>query len=402
VGTTTRTLTGASAYDGNTTVSGGRLVVKNSGAFGTTNGYTVVNRFGGTNIRFTDSTGQVQLDGSGGALAIGESFIINGDQQYGYAGALRSTAGNNVINGWIIVGPSGRIGVDAGTLTLNGPVFRANATYNPMLVLSPNSAMIVSNTIDIGAGLINFHSGGLTTLCSTSNTWGSAQIQYGGIVRLGTNDALAVGKQVWLGNNEPGNGKIDLYGYSQMLGGLQEYGNVTSKLYNVVTNGRPEKSSTLPLNMGSGVTNLFGGRLCGTMDLVKAGAANSLMTLWGTNSLSGKVTVTGGTLALSATGVLGADCTNVTVSAGTLSLQNSSALPSSVVVGLASGGSAKVSLSSGVNQSVAYLFIDGQMQRAGTYGSTSSAAANKNDALFSGAGVLTVRLDNTGTLFRVQ
>ena len=397
VGTNTLTLTAASTYDGITYVNGGRLVIKNSSAFGSTNGYTVVNRVGGTNAWFTDSTGQVQLDGSGGALTVGENFIINGDQQYSYAGSLRSTAGNNAVNGWIIVGPSGRIGVDAGTLTLNGPIFRANATYNPMLVLSPNSAMIISNTIDIGTGLINFHSGGVATLCSTSNTWGSAQIQYGGNVKLGTNDAMAVGKQVWLGNNEPGNGKIDLFGYSQTLGGLQEFGTAASKLNNIVTNGRPEKVSTLTLSMGSGVTNLFGGRLCGTMDLVKSGAANSLMTLWGTNALSGKVTVSGGTLALGATGVLGAGCTNVTVSAGALMLQSSSALAGSVTVNLASGGGAKVSLSSGVNQSVAYLFVDGQMQRAGTYGSQNSQAANKSDTLFAGQGVLTVRLDNAGT-----
>lgn len=402
VGTNTLTLTAASAYDGHTYVNGGRLVVRHSDALGTTNGYTVVNRVGGTNAWFTDSTGQLQLDGSAGALTIGEAFIINGDQQYGYAGALRSTSGNNVLNGSIVIGPSGRIGVDSGTLTLNGTISRADASYNPMLVLSPNSAMIVSNVIDIGSGLINFHSGGTLTLCSRSNTWGSAQIQYGSIVRLGVDDAMAVGKTVWLGNNEPGNGRIDLFGYSQTLGGLQEYGTAASKLNNVVTNGRPERLSTLTLNMAGGVTNLFGGRLSGAVSLVKSGAPNSMMTLWGTNTLSGDVTVSGGTLALNATGTLGLFCTNVTVTGGVLAVQNSAAVADSAVVYLATGGVAKIDLAAGVNEKVRYLYFGDKMQRAGTHGSMASTATYRSDTYFSGTGVLTVQSDHSGSVLMLR
>ena len=63
---------------------------------------------------------------------------------------------------------------------------------------------------------------------------------------------------------------------------------------------------------------------------------------------------------------------------------------------------AKLNLASGVNEAVRYLLLGTSQKRAGTYGSSSSAAAVKDDAHFSGAGILTVLHDKSGTLFRVQ
>ncbi len=404
VGTNTLTLTADNAFDGITYLNGGKLIVRHSNALGSTNGYTVVNRAGGTASLYTDSTGQILLDGSAGALTVGESFIINGDQQYAYTGALRNSAGNNVINGWIMVGPigSGRIGVDAGTLVLNGPIMRLNAAANPMLVLNPGAGfLIVSNTIDIGTGLLNCHSGGTVVMCSTNNAWGSVQIQYGGILRLGADEAMCVGKRVTLGNSEPGNGRLDLNGYSQTLGGLTEYGNAASKPNNIITNGRPSSVSTLTISQTAGTSDLFSGRITGAISLVKAGAANSVLTLAGTNTYSGSTTVIGGTLAVS-NGVLGVSSTNVMVTAGTLALQSSTAIADTATLRLATGGGAKVNLASGVNESVRNLYLGADMQRVGTYGSSGSAATHKDDVYFLGTGVLTVLSDNSGTLLRLQ
>jgi hypothetical protein len=55
-----------------------------------------------------------------------------------------------------------------------------------------------------------------------------------------------------------------------------------------------------------------------------------------------------------------------------------------------------------VNEAVGWLFYGSAMKRAGTYGSSSSTAATKDDTHFSGSGVLTVRHDNSGLLIRLQ
>lgn len=410
VGTNTLTLTSGSTYDGNTLINGGMVVIKNSTALGSTNGCTVINRIGGTAPNYTDANGQLRLDGSAGALTLNENFYITGDQQYSYGGALRSIAGNNVINGWIVVGSSGRIGVDGGNLTLNGRILRANSTYNPMLVLNPGTGyLIVSNTIDIGStGLLNCHSAGTVIFCATNCTWGSSQIQYGGIARLGVDEGMSYGKRVTMGHNDSGNvgnGWLDLYGYKQTIGGLLEFGNAASKLNNIITNGRPSSASTLTVSQSAGVSDVFGGRLTGALNLVKTGAANSVLTLWGTNTLTGTVTVDGGSLVLSATGTLGANITNVVLAGtGTLTLSNSVAIADAATVMMPKSdiNTAKINLASGVNELVSRLIFGDKMQRTGTYGSSTSGAAVKDDTHFLGTGILTVLRDNSGTLLRLQ
>mgnify|MGYP000943804874 CR=1 FL=1 len=121
------------------------------------------------------------------------------------------------------------------------------------------------------------------------------------------------------------------------------------------------------------------------------------------NAWSGTVTVAGGTLVLDGTaGSLGASCTNVVVDVGTLTVRNSSAIANRADLSIAAGGGAKVELAAGVNEAVAHLYLDGEMRRVGTYGSTSSAATYKNDEFFSGTGVLTVLYDVSGTLIKVR
>ena len=101
-------------------------------------------------------------------------------------------------------------------------------------------------------------------------------------------------------------------------------------------------------------------------------------------------------------GTLGNNSTNIVVGGtGTLTLQNSNTLSDNATLSIGNGG-AKVSLAAGVNEAVRYLFLGTSQKRAGTYGSTSSAATVKDDTHFSGTGILTVLHDKSGTLMRVQ
>jgi len=409
VGTNILYLSGTSTYDGNTTLNGGILSLSNADALGSTNGYTTINRVGGTSPLYTDSTGQLQLNANNGPLVWNENFYLTGAEQYGYTGALRNNAGTNILNGWIrIFGASARIGVTAGSLILNGPVERSDTATNPMLVLNPNAGMLVaSNSINLGTGGMNFHSGGTVWLCATGNVWtGYQQIQYGCIVRLGVDHALPTGLKLTMGNTgtPPGNGTFDLYGYDQTFAGLAQYGTDASYPNNLIRNTQANDPSTLTITQAAGVNDLFSGRIIEKINLVMAGTPTSTLTLAASNSLSGSVTVNGGTLALGPAGTLGQNCTNVTINAGMLSLQNTAgaAIADSATIILSSQDGAKIAITNGVTETVRFLLVDGKYKRAGTYGSLDSPAANRDSTLFSGVGVLNVRSDISGTSILVR
>ena len=331
-------------------------------------------------------------------------MLFRSAEQYGYTGALRNMSGNNVINGWIKIfgsSSSARIGVSSGTLTLNGPIERESTASNPMLVLNPSTMVIVSNRIDVGTGGLNFHSGGTVWLCATGNVWGSyQQVQYGCTVRLGVDNALPAGMKLTLGNTgaPPGNGRFDLYGYSQTVGGLLQQGNDASYPNNLIRNTQAGAPSTLTVSQAAGVSDTFSGRIIENVSLVMAGTPTSTLTLTATNSFTGTTTVRGGTLALDAAGTLGAGCVEISVEEGTLSLGNSASISDDATLILTGEGGAKVHLASGVNESVRNLFINGKQRRVGTYGSSASSATNKDNTYFSGTGVLTVLRDNAGTV----
>ena len=101
----------------------------------------------------------------------------------------------------------------------------------------------------------------------------------------------------------------------------------------------------------------------GTGGLSKQGAGT--LTLSGRNTYSGTTAVQGGVLALANQAALGE---------GPLNISNG----------------AKVALNFTGQSYVAQLALDGAVQATGTYGSSGSSATNKNDAWFSGTGVINV------------
>ena len=108
----------------------------------------------------------------------------------------------------------------------------------------------------------------------------------------------------------------------------------------------------------------------GTGNLYKSGSAT--LTLTGTNTYTGTTTVAGGTL----------ECTSAI------------ALGQGPVV-ITSG--AKLTLNLTGTRQVASLSLGGVAQANGSYGSTASAATNKNDTYFSGTGTVTVGRAATST-----
>ncbi len=407
VGRNTLMLTGDNTYNGNTFAMRGNLYFNHDNALGTTNGSTVIYATGHNTNGCMVSIGP--------NVKTFEPFTLTGpgDGNGGYSPALYSlNGGTRSIEGPITLASQGRrfrINAENGNLTLNGPIGLASGVTGCSLThqTQAGTELFVSNTVDLGTGnywVLGISMQGIVHFCSTGNNWDYLWIQQGGTARLGVDDALPTDKDVRFGQyNGTTTGALDLGGFDQTVGGLQTYNLPAYLRDNVISNSAPSSFSTLTVNQAAGVSRTFAGRIIGAVHLVKAGAADSQLLLQEANELSGTVTVAGGKLVLDGTaGSLGAFCTTVVVDAGILTVRNSSAIADRAVLSVAAGGGAKVELADGVNETVGYLYLDGEMRRAGTYGSTSSAATYQDDTFFSGTGVLTVQFDNSGTLIRVQ
>jgi len=406
VGRNTLSLTGDNTYNGNTFATRGTLYFNHNNALGTTNGYTVIYATGANT--------------NGCMVAIGpnvttkENFVLTGpgDGNGGYSPALYSSGvGTRTLEGTITLASQGkrfRINAENGTMTLNGPVGLAGGVTGCNLTSQTQAGteLFVSNTVDCGTGdytVLGVTTQGVVNICSTGNNWAYLWIQQGGTARLGADDALPTDKEVRMGGTSGTIGSWDLAGFNQTVAGLTVYGTAETYRNNVISNSAPSRFSTLTVNQAAGASSTFSGRMIGAVHLVKAGAADSQLLLTDVNELSGTATVAGGTLVLDgAAGSLGESCTNVVVDAGTLTVENSSAIANRADLSIAAGGGAKVELAAGVNEAVAHLYLDGEMRRVGTYGSTSSPAAHKDDTFFSGTGVLTVLYDVSGTLIKVR
>jgi autotransporter-associated beta strand protein len=119
---------------------------------------------------------------------------------------------------------------------------------------------------------------------------------------------------------------------------------------------------------GNAGTVTLGGAISGTGGLLKTGF--NTLTLSGVNNYSGPTTVTAGTLQCNNPDALG--------NGGTLTIS----------------GSGKVNLNYTGEHNVAILSLGGVAQTSGTYGSSASPAANKNDTYFTGTGVVRVPLSS--------
>lgn len=406
VGRNTLTLSGDNTYNGNTFVMCGTLYATHNNALGTADGHTVI-YYTGSNT----NGGQVAI---GPNVTMAEPFTLTGPGDGmtggsgGYSPVIYSNTGGgtHTLDGAITLASQGkrfRINPTYGNLTLNGPIGLASGVTgcNLSSETQPGTELFVSNTVDCGTGdysVLGTYTQGVVNICSTGNNWAYLWIQQGGTARLGVDDALPTDKVVRMGNTSGTIGSWDLAGFNQTVAGLIVYGTALTYRNNVISNSAPSRFSTLTVNQAAGASSTFSGRMIGAVHLVKAGAADSQLLLTDVNELSGTVTVAGGTLVLDgAAGSFGESCTNVVVDAGTLEVRNSSAISDRAGLSIAAGGGAKVELAAGVNEAVGHLYLDGEMRRVGTYGSTSSAAAHKDDAFFSGTGVLTVLYDKSGT-----
>ena len=286
--------------------------------------------------------------------------------------------------------------VYTGALAVEGGMAVGGGDSGGALVINSGTATYFRNK-PLLIGTKNFYtdSGGLTIVAVSNNVWGETQVM-SGTLRLDVANALPEAP-LRLGVDYGPGGTVDLNGCDQTVNKL--YLGTAKAAVRTITSATP---ACLTVNQSA--NTIFDARFTGAVSLRKLGSG----TLTLTNAFSttmGGFNVSSGTLAVAFNGTLGPNATNVVVGgAGTLARSNSVAIADSAVVLMpaANVATAKICLGPGVNETVGGLFYGDKMRRAGTYGSTGSAAANKDDTHFAGTGVLTVLHDKSGTFVQMR
>lgn len=370
------TLSGDNTFDGVFSNLVGVLYIGHSNALGSTVGGTVIN---------TASKARLELSGG---LSLSEPLTFIGGSVDG--NCIYNSGGSNTILGPVVTS-GGRYAAGSGTLLFKGGV----TGTSPFFVVNAGSTIAFTTTpLDLGTGTFHTDSGGLTILGVASNKWATT-VFTGGTLRMDvadafpTNSLLKVGG-VWYGPSCT----LNLNGFDQTAGSLSRAEPTPGTI--VITSPTP---ATLTLNQSGSYG--FDGAFAGQVSLVKDGVGTLTITNAST-STAGSFVVSNGTLSVASDGTLGPNSTNIVVGGtGTLAISNSAVISDHATVRIADDG-AKINLGTGVNESVGYLVLGEKMRRVGTYGSTSSSAANKDDTYFAGTGVLTVLHDKSGTLLRVM
>jgi autotransporter-associated beta strand protein len=374
-------LSGNNSYSGRTTVqTNGYVIIRHANALGSTSGSTDL-----------ENGSYLCIEGGSG-ITLAEPVTMTGEAALGYQGNLRSNAGTNTLTGKI---------------TSNGARLRTNNSGCLEVVGGVDGAGLTCTAV--AGTYIRFTEKPITTSAFTCHTYGGAVIlavagntftsMEAGGTEFRTDVPNAWPPTLTFQQSSAGSPSsvVNFNGNDQSVGTLRSGFNDPSlrMLYSV---------APMTLTVNQSADTVFNGSITGAVSLLKQGAGNLALT----NRLittSGSFTVSNGTLTVSQQAALGPNSTNIVVGGtGTLLLSNSVAIADSATVKMPAAGlsTAKISLAQGVDEKVGWLFFGEKMQRVGTYGSTSSPAAVKDDTHFSGTGLLTVLHDTSGTLLKIQ
>jgi autotransporter-associated beta strand protein len=281
-----------------------------------------------------------------GATTTGDGTVHGSSGTWSETGTNWTTSDGAANGSWLdgdtptFAGTAGTVTVNdsAGTIAVGGMNFETNG-----YVLQGDAIQLTnaSSTFTVDSGLGAAIASGLT------GTGGLDKAGTGTLVLTGT-DSYAGGTDIAAGTLQLGDG-----GTSGTIAG------------NVVDDG------TLLFDRSDSLT--FGGSISGSGSVVQQGTGT--LTLTGTNGYSGGTTITGGTLAISSDGNLGASTGTVTLDGGTL--QTTADIDSARNVVLGSSGT---------------FDTDGN---ASTISGTMSGSGNLTVASSTGSGTLTLTGANT-------
>ena len=284
-GTGTLTLSASNSYNGGTTMNLGTLSPKTNSAFGTgtltVNGGTVFNGFNpGLNLTFTNP---VTLNGGKLQTGGGQATTRNT-----WAGLVTLTTNSTVQSDGGTIGNlfTGGLNLGNGGYTLsvagNGNNGGSANNFNSVITGGPNATLQGTSS-----GLIYLNA---------ANTF-SGTVRSGNSLVLQNVNAL---QNATLDMNTNDNGTVTL---------------INNAVIGALTGGRNLNLSVSLISIGNNNSSTtFSGALTNTGSLTKIGSG--VLTLSGTNTFTGKTTVSAGTLALSGSGSL--TSTNITLAGGAM------------------------------------------------------------------------------------
>jgi len=362
-------LTNANTFVGSVIASNGLLVVRHSAAFGDP-----------SNVVYQYGTKQGAICIRGDKLNIRHKLVLNEQRMPGYRYTITSDGGSNEISGPIQKEGTVRLSASGTRLIVSGGIEISSPGVGGDLVMNNScDVTFISNRINLGSA--NFWGdSGQTTLAVSNNIWGKTVVANGPLV-LGIANALPyVAIDLGIASYAP-SGSINLNGYNLTIPTLNcALVSGTRRIYST-------PPATFTLNQSANTT--YWGTLEGAVSFVKDGSGTFTLTN-GTWTTSGQVCVSNGTLRLAAGSSFGTNCLRVSVSGASsrLHLATTNTIANNGAVYLENSG--KLEIADTVVENIDVLYLDGVAQLAGTYGSSTSSAQNKNDTYFAGRGILIV------------
>lgn len=320
-------LSGANTYTGITAINQGTLNIQNGGALGTTAGETTIAATGAGN------SARLFLSNN---ITCPENITLTGTTDANnFQGSIENSfdGSTNTLTGTItLIGTLGqRIGSNAGTLNLEGPINReVGKSGNLTLRTGASTAVLnVKSGIDLNGGALSF-TGPLGTLIFTaagsSHDIGNTTISVGGAstsnsltIKLGINDALPTNRNLTLGGgaalSAANGGILDLAGFNQTLPQILS-GPVDANTSRRKVINSSGTTSILTLGNLNTSSTQFSGTIDGSVALTKIGTGT--LTMPTSNPYTGATTINAGKLALTSVGTVGAQLATspVTINSG--------------------------------------------------------------------------------------
>jgi len=370
----------------------GNIILKNGAeyhayknlSFGTADGYTHFEVVTGTAAGNADKTiAKFAFHG----IETSENFYWSGFYSHTFFAPENTT---NVFNGTIdlpadALGATERWDFKAGSRTVfNGDIglkhLAESGDYVTIVFLGESGSVIEMNGKFKCASSANVLSAasGLFVLNSLMQPGGDGICTYSSVLRLAQANLFNEGCYRFYGTE----GTVDFDGHDQTFSRFAIAGGYSHYMPNTVfTSAKP---ATCSIAVASGVGLDLQQKFQGALSVEIASGITNMVS--GVNTTTGAVSAVNGSCAyLTSLGSWSA----ATAASGSSIRLGVAALASDAVVTLPAGG--RIHLDAGVHQAVSVLSLNGTAQTAlKSYGSSASTADVKNDAYFSGSGVIYV------------
>jgi len=322
-----------------------------------------------------NATGSTTPNGINGPVVLQDNLIITVPvvANTSAAGAFTFIGSNSTITG-----PGGVTKDGPGTMTFADT---AKAFTGPLVIeegrlrFNANARASATSSVTVASGGQIALDGSATYIFGSADTTqislnGTGLAAFPGAIRVETDRVVTIPNRVVLQSSSA----LNVVGTS----GSMTLTNIVSGL-GALTFSEPAFNAALGKLVLSAANTYSGGTVVKGGTLVVGGSVNATLG-------SGDVTVA------SASSVFGGAVAKLTIQTGVLD-----AIANNATLSLAGGGAAAgvaddgfAELEAGVNEKISGLVLGGVAQALGTYGSSASAATNKFDEYFSGAGIVTV------------